>query len=537
MDVNKQTILDNVAQYSAQQLVDFINQGTVTFDELLHDTGGQFAAAKRKEVKNLIENGDEDAWKQVQESKTPDIVQYYLDTFPKGVHRDEARMLQATFAEAESQSVDTDEWGLVDKTDINQVRQFIDSHPSSPILQDVQKVLNDLILNQINDVNAGTLIGDIHRYQSDHNLTPQQKDNQIIEEIKKLVLTDKKISKEDFLKTISEDHNLLNTGIVKKLIDDNFISIDDLLSVGIDKPFIQMLFKENVVQNFKEPIPLDRIHKQSTEVYFWGVPSSGKSCALGAILSVAASGKIAKTMVPDSASQGYGYLTKLINAFDNKDVFSLLAGTPISAFYEMGFDLVDQEEKVHPITCIDMAGELMRCMYKYQAHDEITDLDTQMLDTMTKVLIGNRSTSRKMHFFVIEYGAEDRLYEGLTQKVYLEGAVTYIKDTHIFEKDTDAIYILITKADKMKNLSREAISQYLQDNYLGFCNGLAQICKDFDINKGNVEKVAFSLGSVCFQNFCKFDSRPSENVVKILLQRSASYKSGKIGKIGRLFKQ
>ena len=37
-----------------------------------------------------------------------------------------------------------------------------------------------------------------------------------------------------------------------------------------------------------------------------------------------------------------------------------------------------------------------------------------MLDTLTKVLIDNRSTSRKMHIFVIEYGAEDRLYEGPT---------------------------------------------------------------------------------------------------------------------------
>lgn len=183
-----------------------------------------------------------------------------------------------------------------------------------------------------------------------------------------------------------------------------------------------------------------------------------------------------------------------------------------------------------------MAGELMRCMYKENASDPMSDSDIEMLDTMTKVLIDNRSTNRKMHVFVIEYGAEDRKYEGLPQKVYLEGAVSYIKDTGIFKKDTDAIYIMITKADKAKNNSPSFFNQYINDKYLGFFNGLEQICKDNEINKGHVEKLAFSLGDVCFQNFCKFDARPAENVVNLILQRSASFRGGKRGWFERKLK-
>ena len=314
------------------------------------------------------------------------------------------------------------------------------------------------------------------------------------------------------------------------------ISLQDLLSIGIERQFIQKMFAGEAAQSFRTPERLEKINKQSTEVYFWGIPSSGKSCALGAILSVAASGLVAKSMDPDTESQGYGYMTKLINLFQKGEVGTLMEGTAVDAFYEMGFDLVDQEEKIHPITCIDMAGELMRCMYKSNAGDTMSQTDEIMLDTMTKVLIDNRSTNRKMHIFVIEYGAEDRLYEGLPQKVYLDGAVSYIKNTGIFRKDTDAIYIMITKADKMKHASKSAFNDYINDKYLGFYNGLEQICKNNEINKGRVEKIAFSLGEVCFQNYCRFDSRFAENVVNIILQRSASFRGGKRGKFEKLFR-
>ena len=335
---------------------------------------------------------------------------------------------------------------------------------------------------------------------------------------------------------IKEDHNLVSSGVVKRLITSGTLSVEDLMSIDIDRRFIQKMFNGESAQSFSTPEKLDKIHKQSTEIYFWGIPSSGKSCALGAILSVAASGKVAHSMDADTESQGYGYMTKLINLFQNGEIGTLMEGTSVDSFYEMGFDLVDKEGKIHPSTCIDMAGELMRCMYKANAGDSMSETDEVMLDTLTKVLIDNRSTSRKMHIFVIEYGAEDRLYEGLPQRVYLEGAVSYIKNTGIFKKDTDAIYIMISKADKVKNATKDTFTNYINDKYLGFYNGLEQICKDNEINKGKVEKIAFSLGEVCFQNYCRFNSRPAENVVSLLLQRSASFRGGKRGMFEKIFR-
>lgn len=537
--VSKQNILDNVAEYSAEQLVEYIQQGIVNFDELVKDTDGEFDAVKRKKVKELLDHADELAWERVQNEHTIETAQWYLDTFPNGAYRSQARSIKAEIEKQKEdeyiQTTTDDAWILVDKNSSESLREFVKNFPNSNHVEEANKLINQLLYDEIMGVNADTLVSQIHNFQTDKNLTIEQKDNNIIDAIEDYIKGNK-ITKNDFLVKLSDDHNLLSSGVVKRLINQGIILTSDLLNLGIEKAFIQRMFKGDSAITFRTPEKLDRIHKQSTEIYFWGIPSSGKSCALGAILSVAASGRIAKSMDPDTSSQGYGYMTKLIDLFQNGEIGTLLEGTPVDSFYEMGFDLVDKENRIHPITCIDMAGELMRCMYKENAGDPMSDSDIEMLDTMTKVLIDNRSTNRKMHVFVIEYGAEDRKYEGLPPKVYLEGAVSYIKDTGIFKKDTDAIYIMITKADKAKNNSPSFFNQYINDKYLGFFNGLEQICKDNEINKGHVEKLAFSLGDVCFQNFCKFDARPAENVVNLILQRSASFRGGKRGWFERKLK-
>lgn len=537
--VNKQKLLDNVEFYSAEELVDYIQQGIVTLEELISETDGDFDANKRKEVKQKLESGDSDAWEYAKKANTIEAIQIYLDAYSNGKYRNEARQLKQQIQEAANKKAEessiNDAWQYIDKTSKEALQEFLRKYPNNAHASEATALINQILLDEIMGVDADSLVSQIRTYQTDNTLTPAQKDNNIVSEIQRY-LKENKISKSDFLSKIEEDHNLLSAGIVKRLINSGDIAVGDLLAIGINKLFIQKMFNGENAQVFSKPEPLDKIHKQSTEIYFWGIPSSGKSCALGAILSVAASGTVAHSMDPDTGSQGYGYMTKLINLFQNEQIGTLMEGTAVDAFYEMGFDLVDNDNKIHPITCIDMAGELMRCMYKANANDPMSKTDELMLETLTRVLIDNKTTSRKMHIFVIEYGAEDRLYEGLPQRVYLDGALSYIKNTAIFKKDTDAIYIMITKADKVKNPSKDVFTQYINEKYKGFYNGLEQICKDNEINKGRVEKIAFSLGEVCFQNYCRFNARPAENVVNLLLQRSASYHGGKRGWFEKTFR-
>ena len=239
-------------------------------------------------------------------------------------------------------------------------------------------------------------------------------------------------------------------------------------------------------------------------------------------------------MRKDNHCQGFGYMSRLMLQFKNDgSVGTLPEGTSTTATYEMGFDLTDNDGMVHPITCIDLAGEMIRCMFKLDSGEDLSEDELKTLDTLTKILKDNRTGNQKMHFFVIEYGADDRLYEGLPQRTYLESAVEYINNSEIFKNDTDAIFILVSKVDRApSNIPRtEAVLQYLEKNYKGFINGLKDICRQNEINGGKIEIIPFSLGVVCFQNYCRFNEAAAEEVVRKIIERSARYKVDKLSKI------
>ena len=358
----------------------------------------------------------------------------------------------------------------------------------------------------------------------------------------------KRISRDELLDIIAEDNNILRAAVITELNDGGYLNYLDLCDKGVEDEFISYHIdgRKNPV-NFSSPDRLQAISNEKCyEVYFWGLPSSGKTCALGAIMSVANNGRVARSMKKDNNCQGYGYMNMLSNIFRrNRSVGSLPEGTAILDTYEMGFVLEDNKKKNHTFTFVDLAGEIIRCMYKRDANEPLSSDQEQALNTVEKLLIGNRTTNRKIHFFVIEYGGESREYEGLDQHTYLDGTLRYIERTGIFKKETDAIYILFTKVDKItksnqSQLSEEEITEelkrYTDDYYLGFYNGLKSICEKFEINKGRVERIAFSLGKVCFQDYCMFDDRWAANVIEILLDRTVGDSTGWPGKFGNIFR-
>lgn len=511
--MNKQAVFDNVEEYSAEQLAQYINDGEFTFEELCNKTEGDLSPRKRKEVKLALgesQNQEEKDWELANSSQKIELIQKYLDTYPFGKYRAEAIKLRDSLPKPEPPKP---------------------SNPTSP--KDPRRGGLKILLRKINEIPT---------------FKNKEYDGKIVEDVNETIfqvivdfINKQQVTKEQLLNIIDDDQNALSSGVIKKLIAQNVFAIDDIYKLNVDDEFVDFLFDQKKPQEFKKPDPIDRINKQSTEVYFWGIPSSGKSCALGAILSVANSGAVANSMIPDPDCQGYGYMNRLSSLFRSKNSIGILpAGTPTCSTYEMAFDLQDYEGLVHPITCIDLAGELVRCMFKNDAQEDMREEEVVALDTVTKILHDKRTSNRKIHFFVLEYGAENREYEGLTQTEYLRSALAFIKRYHVFESDTDAIYLLVTKVDKTKLVGKELgaeLARYIEDYYKGFYGALKTICSDYEINNGNVEIVPFSLGTVCFQDYCKFDPAAAKNVVIKILKRAKGFKTGKISRISNALKK
>lgn len=536
--MNKSEILDNVESYSADELVEFIRKGIVTFEELCEETEGHFPAKVRKEVQEKLNGSEEEDWKNAQNSNDIKLLEQYLETYPNGSHREDARKLKAELQKRQDDKQTDDEWQNVNKNSIAALKEFCQNNPSSSHCKEAKRLINVLGKEEFVGFDTQSLTKRIKRISTDNNLVNPR------EEIFKVVtdsLDKDKISCKDLLSMIQGDNNILGSWVVNSLLEKGYIDYADLTSIGIDRRFITHLIEGSSRHGFLIPEKLEKINKLSTEVYFWGIPSSGKSCALGAILSVAKSGVVAKSMTMDNDCQGYGYMTRLSSIFQsNGEVCTLPDSTSIYATYEMGFDLADTNDRTHPLTCIDLAGELMRCMYKSDAGEYIGEDEVEALDTLTRILIDNRTKNRKIHFFVLEYGAEDREYEGLKQDAYLDGALRYIERTGIFKSDTDAIYLMITKVDKAKANGKqleEILRKYISDTYQGFYNGLKRICRKYEINNGEVEIIPFSLGKVCFQDYCLVDNKSAKGVVSKILQRSKGFQEGKGAKFLKKFKK
>jgi hypothetical protein len=535
---SKIAIIENVGQYEAHELVGFIKSGIVTFDELCDETDGELPVDIRKEVERKLAGSEDEDWLIAKSSRNIDALEKYLSAYPDGSHREEARSLIRIIQDELTRTATVSFWESVDKNSLDSLRGFCDDYPNDFYNAEAKKLINQLLEEELIGFDVDALVTRIKDIETNRVVINK------VDEIYKTIegfLNRGNIKKPDLLEIIKSDPNILRAAVINMLLKDGYLVYDDFKKVNINLKFIRHLVKGETTESFATPKKLEKINKLSTEMYFWGIPSSGKSCALGAILSVAGNGRVARSMRKDNDCQGYGYMTRLAALFKSDgSVGTLPEGTSIYSTYEMGFDLEDDDNAVHPLTCIDLAGELVRCMYKSDADENMSDDELDALDTLTRVLIDNRTKNRKIHFFVLEYGADDRKYEGLTQSIYLEGALRYIERTRIFENDTDAIYLMISKVDKANAAKGELatiLKNYINQKYKGFYNGLKKICKDCEINNGNVEIVPFSLGKVCFQDYCLFDENPAGNVVQKLLDRSKGFKNDKIRKVFRKLKK
>lgn len=525
----KSAILNNVTEYSPEDLASYIQQGFVTLDELVNNTDGEFTAKMQLGVEKLLAGSEDEDFKKVMESASIADLQDFLNKYPMGTvaHLDAVRerkhvleKIPASEPIVEESNGEEEEWfSIKNAGDIKLLEAFKEKYPNTSHLFE----LNKLITAEKNKEHS--------RKKSPIILKSMINKANSAEDVSKIIqvlLENKTITIGMLLELIRQDHNLLSSAACNDIISRGILNRNDLSKCGIDNGFINKMLTNARSQNFEPARPLQTIAEPCTEVYFWGIPFSGKTCALGAILSAAKNGLAARSMIPDNSCQGFGYMNRLSTIFSPGRICRLPGGTPVTSTYEMRFDLEDQEHKIHHVACIDLAGELFTCMFMKDAGEQMREDQKQALETLHNILLENRSNNRKIHFFVIEYGAEKRIYNGLPQAEYLNSAAAHLNSIGLFDSNTDAIYVLISKVDNAsyEGSLEEHLLKYMTKNYLGFYNNLLLICKEHGINKGRVKIVPFSIGNVCFKDYCQFDATSAAKMVDLLVRYSCFEKQG-----------
>ncbi len=302
--------------------------------------------------------------------------------------------------------------------------------------------------------------------------------------------------------------------------------LNNQLSFASVEQVFRSPIKAQAIASYYPPAPLidaskvvtfpEKLQQGSTEVYFWGTPSSGKTCALGALLSASEN----RYSLDKQQCESYDYMTKLANVFKiNNGLCNLPTSTASDRIEEMVFRIIDEKGRYHRMTLIDIAGEIFRSIYLKRNNMFVNQENEKTLNQLMTYL--EDKGNNKIHFFVVEYGAHDRIWEGLSMKNYLEACSTYLQSGKIIRKNTNGVYIIVTKCDKMgcppEEMPKRALD-YVRDELGSFYDNLQIACNNAGI--ADFKVISFSIGDVFAQQLCVYNDYCTDKVLNVLLRKT-----------------
>lgn len=347
----------------------------------------------------------------------------------------------------------------------------------------------------------------------------------------------------DFLCALSDNYNLVSSSVINQLLDLSYIEPNDLIDIGVDKEFVRGLLLSETPLSLGGPsdqLPCDEF--KGSELFFFSLPNAGTTSMLGAILSTLASGKQIQWIHIKEDSPSFSYAHRLLNwgattsqakvtrfiQSNIKDRTQCL-DIEIQRFERGKTDkniktnrsawVCDNRKMRNALSLriIKMNSNLPFCLYKKYVED-ITPEYYYGYTSDYKYLTTKKNNKRNF-FFVIPYEEHDLKYGCLSMSTYIESIIHSMEKEQMFDSFVDAIYIIITKVDKIsKSVELESkIKQYVEHKYNCVYNKLIEICKKYEINKGEVPIIYFSCGETCFRDFVKINTSFAESFIDSVL--------------------
>jgi len=296
----------------------------------------------------------------------------------------------------------------------------------------------------------------------------------------------------------------------------------------LDFDFVKDYIEPKVTFDSELTEPND-IPRGFTDIFFWGTTSSGKTCALAAMLKTIEDKYLPTDPIMISRILGKSYRNELTSLFDKSNPldnkclavksmggWAYLPGrTAEERTQYMPFCLsrLGEPNRYRKIAFLELSGEIFKDISVVHAGEKLAVVRQAAFDKLNLVL---NSNNHKIHFFFVDYSV-DGIGE---QRRYLKDATEYFKKIDIFRKKTDAVYIVLTKADVIpavndKERSKVA-AKFLKEHYSAFIGGIRGQCLRHNIQGPRM--FIFSIGDVYFKRICKINTKYSERIINELLQ-------------------
>ena len=423
------------------------------------------AIAKRDEF-------DENQWKNTDIEDVQHLL-CYIDLFPKGYYIEKAKAMLGAI----------DEWsGVKNSGDIFIVFYYIKNHPESPYRGKANCLLMDLKHQEICRMRH-----EPNRYE--------------VSRLQDLVKLD-----------IFTKNELISEGVMTENVWDTLNNI----AVKNDLPDIYEAMQNSEVECLEG----------GTDVYFFGLPYTGKTCILQGLLCTT-------SLQVDLSSSSGPYAEALRQYTDYGMASPCTLDDSVTTLKTM--IMTDVHTPIeHKVNFVEMSGSHFLNMVEDNSEHSKEENNSDIAHLL-------HNDNRKVFFLIIdptinniklnrEYDEYDeqtgkkihRLkYAVLSQKILMQKIVYIFQDPAYSDimRKVDSIHIIITKADTFgeRLQRREKALDYFNNHYaMNIVPPLTEVCRNYNINSNSDYRpklFTFSLGKFYVGGLYEYDSTDSELLV------------------------
>ncbi len=300
---------------------------------------------------------------------------------------------------------------------------------------------------------------------------------------------------------------------IKGLINKRAITFEDILDTGVSSKTVNALKYYCSTEKITKSYTVDDLppmEEGRTDVYFVGLPGSGKSTMIAGLLNVAHKTGI---LLPDPYhAAGVTFQTNLIQDL-NKGV--LPERTRSGSYNYIAASLNDSNNKRHPLNVVDVPGELYN---RIQDNAEVDKFLTYINNNNKKILI-----------FVIDSLEHENNNSISTydQSVVFPNILQMFNKSGVLEQ-TDAIYLVVNKFDAIKESkypyddrpNGDIALEFLNDDFLGLKNNCIAARADTK-NSIKIKVIPFSIGSLSYGSILnKLDKEFAKTILNQIMKDS-----------------
>ena len=469
------------------------------------------AIAKCNEIKDTLQREaiakEETEWKTVDPFSMMSLIGH-LDKYPMSAHRDE---------------IDDKVWNIIDKESVQQLQDYKVLLPKGKYIEKAKAMLE--AIDEWSGVKNSGDIFVVFYYIKNHPETPYiDKARWLLSELKHQEIC-----------RMRREPNRYEVSRLRWLVKLAIFTVDELISEGVMTEYVWNTLNSIDIKNDLPDI-YEAMKKSeaecsegSTDVYFFGLPFTGKTCILQGLLCIA-------SLHVDLAASGSPYAEALRQYSDygmvlpcTPDDFVTILKTTIKT---------DEHTPIeHNVNFVEMSGNHFLDMVKDNGEHPKKEDNGDIAHLL-------HNDNRKIFFLIIdpiinniklnlEYDEYDEQtgekihklkYAVVNQKILMQKIVNIFQDpanSDIMRK-VDSIHIIITKADIFgeRLQRREKALDYFNNHYaMNIVSPLIGVCRDYNINCNSNYRpklFTFSLGKFYVGGLYEYDSIDSELLIQTI---------------------